>query len=146
MDNFISLLLVGLLLYGLYQLWSAWQESNLAKRLEAEGIYVQAEITDQWSARGRFSPASHYVIYTFTANELEGDETFKHQQQVSAANYEKLTVGVHPTIKYLADNPQNTARLSGEFADRTGFSSRLLSGAILVVLTGVMLVLAAATH
>ena len=142
-STFIILLVLGLLLYGLYQLWSAWREADLSKRLEAAGIPAQAEVTDRWSARGRFSPATYYVIYNFRASELASDQEFEHQQQVSPANYERLIVETHPTIKYLADDPQHTARLSGDFADRTAITSRLLSGLILVSVTSVMLVLSA---
>ena len=140
-SNLITLVILVLLLYGLYQLWSAWQESNHAKRVEMEGISAQAEITDRWSARGRVSAATHYVIYTFNASEVESGEKYQHQQQVNASNYDRLTVGMRATIKYLVDDPEDTARLSGEFADKTGYSSRLISGLILIVVTSVMLVL-----
>ena|SRR5258707_14304113 len=134
------------MLYGFYQLWSAWRESTLARQLEQTGIPAQAEITDRWSARGRFSAATYYIIFSFRVSDLADAETYEQQQQVSPKNYETLEVGSQPTVKYLADDPQKSARMAGDFADKTGFSSKLISGVILVVLTSIMLVVSLVTR
>ena len=134
--GFVTVIIVGLLLYGGYQLWSAYKESTLARKMEAVGAIAEAEIIDRWSARGRFSAATFYVIYNFRAD----GQQFETQQQVSRANYDALEVGQRPSVKYLSGTPDRSARLTGQFADASAYTSKRTMGLILVAITGILLV------
>ena len=113
--------------------WLYWRERQFIQRLLSEGQSATAMIMQRESQFAGRGGTVYIVAYQFEA--LKGGETVTQQQreQVSTKLFKRLNEGERVPIRYLAGD-LTTARLDGEYQDRSKATSYLvLSGFCAVV-------------
>ena len=115
------------------------------RRIAAEGVDTQAEVTDLGSLKAARGDARTYnITIAYTAPVAGGPpQTFTTKSDVSEADYDRLKLGDKVRIRYLPTAPTEMM-LAGSVRDQTGPGFFRLGGLLLVLGVGLILVSVAA--
>ena len=130
---------------GVFFLRMGWLLRGFNRRIAAEGVDTQAEVTDlgsQTAARGDARTYNMTIAYTAPVAGRPA-QTFTTKSDVSEADYDRLKLGDKVRIRYLPTAPKEMM-LSGSVRDQTGPGFFRLGGLLLVLGVGLILVSVAA--
>ncbi len=139
MVNLLALLILAgvgafMIWFGRLFLSGASSVQQFEQKIMTEGVETDAEIVNNRVSTGSRGASYYFITYQYTAKMPDGQpQKLTSEDAVSHADYERLTLGSHITVRYLPGDPKSVRPGDGI---RETFSSNTLrwSGWILAVL------------